>query len=281
MNWLLLDAGNTALKWELVAPALARWPGDAAAGAAGRHQGRVAIDAPELAAELARACALAGAAAPLAVIGCAVSSLERVAAIEAAVRAAGVDAVHWVRAASTFEHDGIVLHNGYRAAQQLGADRWLAMIGARARFPRPALAIINAGTATTIDGVSADGRFLGGVIAPGMDLMRAGLAQGTARLPLAQGEYVQHPDNTQDAIRTGVLDAQAGLIERRVRRIRAQAQGTVQVVLAGGNAALLASVLHGQGGFARLAHEPDVVLRGLWHVARAGARGGDSGATAP
>ena len=273
MSWLLLDAGNSALKWELVSPTLTGWPDGQDGGATLRWNGSVPIDAPHLASELARACAfssaLSGLATPVAVFGCAVTHDERVAAIDAAIRAAGAGPVQWLRANSTFEHDGIFLRNGYRDAQRLGPDRWLALIGARARYPRPPLAVINAGTATTVDGVHADGRFIGGVIAPGLELMRAALAQGTARLPLAAGSYQSHPDNTDDAIRTGILEAQLGLIERRVRRIREDMGGKLQVVLSGGNAAVLAERLHGHGGFERLGLEPDLVLRGMWHQARA------------
>jgi len=273
MSWLLLDAGNSALKWELVSPDLERWPDGLEARATLRWNGSLPIDAPHLASELARACAfssaLSGLAAPAAVFGCAVTHEERVAAIDAAIRAAGAGPVQWLRAAATFEHDDIVLRNGYRDAQRLGPDRWLALIGARARYPRPPLAVINAGTATTIDGVRADGLFMGGVIAPGLELMRSALAQGTARLPLAAGSYQSHPADTDDAIRTGILDAQLGLIERRLRRIREDTGGNLQVVLSGGNAAVLAERLHGHGGISRLAVEPDLVLRGMWHQARA------------
>ena len=164
MSWLLLDAGNSALKWELVSPALTQWPEGPAASESLRWNGTVAIDAPELPSELMRACAfasaLSGVSVPAAVFGCAVTSDERIAAIDAAVRAAGAGPVQWLRAASRFEHDDIVLKNGYYEAQRLGPDRWLALIGARARFARPPLAVINAGTATTIDGVRADGTFL-------------------------------------------------------------------------------------------------------------------------
>jgi type III pantothenate kinase len=203
------------------------------------------------------------------VLGCAVTSDERIRAIEAAIRAVNAPAVRWLKAAPRFEHDGIAVHNGYADAERLGADRWHALIGARSRFPRGTLAVIGAGTATTVDGLAADGRFLGGVIAPGCDMMRTSLARGTARLPLAEGEYVAHPNNTEDAIVTGVFDAQLGLIERRVRRIREAAGGAVQVVLCGGKALQLFSLLQSQSGFGRLAHEPDLVLRGLWHHARA------------
>jgi type III pantothenate kinase len=203
------------------------------------------------------------------VLGCAVTSEKNVRAIEAAIRAVNAPAVHWLKAAVRFDHDGVLVQNTYADPARLGADRWHALIGARARFHRGPLAVITSGTATTVDGLAMDGRFLGGVIAPGWDMMRTSLAAGTARLPMAEGEYVAHPDNTDDAIHTGILDAQLGLIERRVRRIREVAGGAVQVVLSGGRSMQLYRLLQSQSGFSKLAHEPDLVLRGLWHHARA------------
>jgi type III pantothenate kinase len=272
LRWLLLDAGNTALKWEVFPAAAAQWPDSRATPPPPRWQGTIAIDDPGLPAELARACAamsaLTGTAVPDAVLGCAVTSDARIRAIEAAIRAVNAPAVRWLAAEAQFDHDGIRLSNGYRDPAQLGADRWHALIGARAQYARSPLAVISAGTATTVDGVAADGRFLGGVIAPGVELMRASLADGTARLPLGDGQYAPHPDETHDAITTGVLDAQVGLIERRVRRIRETTGASVQVVLSGGMAATLFPLLRNLSGFGKLAHEPDLVLRGLWHRAR-------------
>jgi hypothetical protein len=67
-----------------------------------------------------------------------------------------------------------------------------------------------AGTATTIDTLDADGNFLGGVIMPGVGLMLRSLAHGTAALPCAESEYAANPRCTDDAIVSGVIEAQAG-----------------------------------------------------------------------
>ncbi len=274
MSWLLLDAGNSALKWALVPSTLLQWPQieTAPAAAALRYHGVIAADSSALEADLAQACALSaaldGTIAPSLVVGCAVTTPERIRVIDEALLAAGARGAQWLGAAATFSHDGIELRNGYREPGQLGADRWHAMIGGRARYPRTALAVISAGTATTVDGVQSDGTFVGGVIVPGIELMRASLASGTARLPLASGEYLAHPDNTDDAIRTGLLDAQIGLIERRIRRIREAAGAPPQVIIAGGNSAAVAALLPA-GTLGTVAQEPDLVLRGLWHNARA------------
>jgi type III pantothenate kinase len=76
-----------------------------------------------------------------------------------------------------------------------------------------------AGTATTVDTIDGDGRFLGGLILPGLDLMRRSLAQDTAALPLAAGKYSVHPRCTDDAITSGCIEAQVGAIVRAVARL--------------------------------------------------------------
>ncbi|MFC5299887.1 type III pantothenate kinase [Azospira restricta] len=103
--------------------------------------------------------------------------------------------------------------NGYARPEQLGADRWAALLGARGRCADACL-VVCAGTATTIDVLAADGRFRGGVILPGFDLMRASLARNTAQLPFAEGHFRPAPTNTMDAIVSGCLAAQLGAIER-------------------------------------------------------------------
>ena len=76
---------------------------------------------------------------------------------------------------------GVINH--YRPPASLGTDRWLCLLAARPR--RKAVIIISAGTALTIDGLSADGHFIGGVILPGLQLMSSSLATATALPPAA------------------------------------------------------------------------------------------------
>jgi len=104
----------------------------------------------------------------------------------------------------------------YERPEQLGPDRWAALIAARALHQGPCL-VVNAGTATTADVLSAQGEFLGGLILPGVDLMRFVLHEHTGRLPLQEGRFVRTPRNTIDAIETGCRHAQAGAVERMAR----------------------------------------------------------------
>jgi type III pantothenate kinase len=104
----------------------------------------------------------------------------------------------------------------YEKPEQLGPDRWAALVAARALHAGPCL-VVNAGTATTADLLSAQGEFLGGLILPGVDLMRFVLHEHTGRLPLEEGRFVEAPRNTVDAIESGCRHAQAGAVERMFR----------------------------------------------------------------
>lgn len=133
------------------------------------------------------------------------------------------------------------VRNGYRNPAQLGCDRFAAAIGARALEPGKALVVATCGTATTIDALSADGDFLGGMILPGLGLMASSLARNTAQLPhiAASGTIAAgFADNTDDAILSGCLSAQAGAIERACGLL-----GASLCVLSGGAARFIAPAL--------------------------------------
>ena len=123
----------------------------------------------------------------------------------------------------------------YEPPQALGCDRWAAMIGAYSGSNTfaPTL-VVMAGTALTVDALTADGVFLGGVIAPGPALMRAALNRGTAQLPDTAGEYRSFARNTIDAIETGAIDACAGTIERMHAKLAADSNAVPRCVASGG-----------------------------------------------
>lgn len=134
--------------------------------------------------------------------------------------------------------------NGYDVPEQLGSDRWAALIGAHATaLPggRAAAArlVIMAGTALTIDALSRDGEFFGGVILPGPALMRAALNHGTALLPAEQGQYEMFPRATIDAIAAGAVEACIGAIERIHARLSARDGAAAVCTLSGGASGLL------------------------------------------
>lgn len=133
--------------------------------------------------------------------------------------------------------DGYGVINRYAEPARLGADRWAALVGARALHDGGAL-VVTSGTATTADVLDAAGVFEGGVILPGLDLMRLSLARDTAQLPYSDGRFVTAPRRTADAIVSGCLQAQLGAIERMFRLVGGQ-PGAI-CLLNGGAAATLA-----------------------------------------
>jgi len=137
------------------------------------------------------------------------------------------------------------VNNGYAKPATLGADRWCALIGARQMEKRPCL-VVMLGTATTLDTLDGDGNFLGGMILPGFTMMKEALAKGTANLPVAQSEREALPDDmplfptdTESAITGGCLEAQAGAIERAFMRL----PDAALCLVSGGAAPILASRL--------------------------------------
>lgn len=149
----------------------------------------------------------------------------------------------------------------YADPQRLGADRWLALRGAISRVSPPLL-VVNAGTALTLDAVDADGRHLGGLILAGIEAQAAGLLQRAPHLqggaaPPSPAEFWAR--DTREAVAHAPWQAAAGLIERALRRLASQmpAHGP-QLLLAGGDAQRLAELLEPPALL-----EPDLVLHGL------------------
>ena len=157
---------------------------------------------------------------------------------------------------------------GYRQPEQLGIDRWLATVAAW-RQARTATVVVGAGTAITVDFVAADGRHLGGHIAPGLALLAAALRHGTAdagiRAAAAPPEDAPRRNgapgalpvgtpgcSTAEAVASGVATMLAGFVEAAV------AGATADVFLTGGDAPALAAV------WQRPLHQvPTLVLDGL------------------
>lgn len=226
MNVLAVDAGNTRIKWGL------------AEGDAWRALGAAAIDEFDRHAE--QSWPMLPPPARIAVANVAGPEVgQRLAGLFAhAVARRAPDApqapVAWLGAVR--QAAGVT--NGYDDPAQLGVDRWAALVAARARCAGDCL-VVMAGTATTVDRLDAGGRFRGGMILPGAELMKRALAAGTAGLPLARGEYRAEPRNTPDAIESGCLAAQAGAIERAYAQLPAGAP----CFLSGGGAGAVAGLL--------------------------------------
>jgi type III pantothenate kinase len=239
---LLIDAGNTRVKW-----ALAHDDADLGAWQASGALFHAELDALEgiLVQHPPRRAWVSN------VAGVAIRSQ-----LEALLRASGmpIESAHWFH--SQAQCAGVT--NGYRDPSQLGSDRFASLLGARALFPEQALLVITAGTATTIDALDASGRFLGGMILPGLGTMAQSLALSTAQLPQVEAHLSVScfADNTLDAIVSGCVQAQLGAI------MQARAQlPEASCVLSGGAAAYLLPSLP-----APVKQVEQLVLRGL-HVA--------------
>lgn len=151
---------------------------------------------------------------------------------------------------------GIV--NGYRQPEQLGVDRWLALIGARQICPTD-LCVVDAGTALTLDLLRADGRHLGGYIVPGLGSMRRSLLAGTQIPRVVDAECPDRPaSDTACAVARGSRLALSGLIEGSVAVQESETGTEVKLILTGSEAQPLSRCLS-------VAHEirPDLVLTGL------------------
>ncbi len=194
---LALDAGNTRIKWGLYQPdqgwlahgALAHGAFGELAALVRRHGQPAAVAASNVAGPIVA------------------EELQALAATWG---------LPLQRVASQASQCGVI--NQYREPARLGADRWAALIGARHLHPGPCL-VVSAGTATTVDLLAADGCFLGGLILPGLDLMRHALAANTAQLAYADGCFTPQPRSSEDAIYSGCVTAQLGAIERMYRQL--------------------------------------------------------------
>jgi type III pantothenate kinase len=150
------------------------------------------------------------------------------------------------------------VRNAYAEPDRLGIDRFLGLVALHAIEPGPCV-LASCGTALTLDALAADGRHLGGLIAPSPPLMRDALTGATARLSTPQAaRVVERADNTGDAIESGVWLAGAALLERFVAHAAMTFGAAPSVVLTGGGAARLATLIEP-------VHRVDaeLVLRGL------------------
>ncbi|MCD6680458.1 MAG: type III pantothenate kinase [Burkholderiaceae bacterium] len=251
MAYLLIDIGNTFLKWGTYSRAT---PGARSLA----HErtiasGRVLLEEISMVTKEWRRQPL-----PDAVV---ISNVAGTAVVNPVLRALEVwpDApeAHWI--VSRPEQCGV--KNGYLNPAALGCDRWAALIGARALLGERAALVVVCGTATTMDLLTADGNFLGGGIMPGLGLMVRALHQNTATLPDAQGDYIDYPRQTVDAIASGCMHAQAGAVER-LFFLHKRHHPDLRCILSGGAARTLGPRLT-----IDFVYHEHLVLEGLYQIA--------------
>lgn len=233
MAFLAIDIGNTRLKWALYEAARP--------GAAVLSQGAEFLDHIERLAEGPWATLPT----PASMLGCVVAGDAVRRRAEEQIEERFDFSPRWV--VSTSAEAGLV--NGYDHPTRLGADRWVAMIGARHRMlsqgaPRP-MVVVMIGTAVTVEAIDADGRFLGGLILPGHGIMLRALESGTAGLHVPTGEVREFPTNTSDALTSGGTYAIAGAVERMVQHVRAHCGAEPACYMTGGAGWKMAPAMNG------------------------------------
>lgn len=152
------------------------------------------------------------------------------------------------------------LRNSYTDPARMGIDRWLAMLGGRARCSGD-LIVIDAGSALTIDRVSAAGDHLGGYIIPGPALMERALLMDTDRVRFEEdATYALSPGvSTAEAVRHGIALAQAGAVVVALQQLDVAPEA---VLFCGGAGQTLMGLLEGHTDHSFLS-APDLVFEGL------------------
>ncbi|TNC97984.1 MAG: type III pantothenate kinase [Gallionellaceae bacterium] len=231
---LLLDIGNSRIKWALV-----------------QEGSQVSLGAIDNAASVSLQQAFARLPVPSRIL------VSNVAGEDAAKRVRELG-VAWGRSVDfvSAKPEQCGVRNAYAQPQRLGSDRWAALIAAWHEV-RGACLVVNCGTATTVDALSAQGEFLGGLILPGLDMMQRSLAAGTAQLEETEGSLSDFPLNTADAIHSGVIRATLGAIESQFLLLRCKEAGA-RCVLSGGASTKVMPHLS-----MPFDHVDNLVLRGL------------------
>lgn len=152
------------------------------------------------------------------------------------------------------------LLNGYRDSEQLGSDRWAALIGARSLLAGP-VAVIDCGTAVTLDVLDGDNRHLGGLILPGLELAQRSLLTGTASIREAGASFTGLLGrSTAQCVVNGTSLGLVGALERCMGDVEESVNG-VAWLATGGSWPQLSSRIR-----KTVRYDPDLVLKGLARV---------------
>lgn len=246
---LTIDAGNSRLKW-------------GAFDGAGELRAHGTCPNAELGSE-----------APVAWRACKRAVISNVAGeviaekLDALLRALDTP-THWIVASA----QACGVKNSYTTPQQLGADRWAALIAAWRHYHAPCV-VVNAGTALTVDALgvgemAGHGIFLGGLIVPGFNLMRMSLTHDTAGIKALPGSSQNFPTNTGNALYTGALSAMVGAVESMLIKLQQRETQSARCVVSGGDAALLAEALKGSKIANNVMIADNLVLQGLLELER-------------
>ena len=219
-RYLLLDGGNSQLKWAWVE------------NGHFREVSRAPYRDLSLLGEewAARSDGL------IKVIGCAVCGRLKKDLVEAQIG----QAVEWLPSME----QALGVRNHYRNPAEHGSDRWFNALGSR-RFSQNACVVVSCGTAVTTDALTDDNHYLGGTIMPGFHLMKEAMALKTANLNRPIGKVYPFPTTTSNALASGMMDAVCGALMMMHGRLKQKvgAAKPVDVIITGGGAAKVVQAL--------------------------------------
>ncbi|MGH8173107.1 MAG: type III pantothenate kinase [Rhodanobacteraceae bacterium] len=247
---LLIDLGNTRLKWSALAPGVA--PQLGAFAHADMERGDLDVSAL-----LDREWSALPRVQQIYAASVAPPDLDR--EIDAFVRRRFGIGAQFLQSPA----HALGIRNAYAEPHRLGIDRFLALAALHAEKAR-AQVLIGVGTAMTLDAIDRDGVHLGGWILPSPELMRQSVLARTARVGVADGARVEFADNSADALRSGSLFAASGAVERFCANAARRFNEWPAVVLTGGGADEIAPLMPG------VECHSDLVLQGLALWASAG-----------
>ena len=170
------------------------------------------------------------------VIGCAVCGRLKKDLVEAQIG----QAVEWLPSME----QALGVRNHYRNPAEHGSDRWFNALGSR-RFSQNACVVVSCGTAVTTDALTDDNHYLGGTIMPGFHLMKEAMALKTANLNRPIGKVYPFPTTTSNALASGMMDAVCGALMMMHGRLKQKvgAAKPVDVIITGGGAAKVVQAL--------------------------------------
>lgn len=142
---------------------------------------------------------------------------------------------------------------------EVGADRIVNAVAALARYGGPCI-VVDFGTATTFDAISKDGKYLGGIIYPGIQISADALFQRAARL---RNTEIRRPDNLigtnpTASIQSGLYHGNIALVDGVLEKMKEELGAATRIIATGGLAPLIS-----RGSRLIEAVEPDITLEGL------------------
>lgn len=144
--------------------------------------------------------------------------------------------------------------------REVGADRIVNAVAAHDLFPDEPVVVVDFGTATTFDAISADGEYLGGAIAPGIDIAAAAMFAATAQIGRVELVAPQSTigKNTVASVQSGIVFGTAAMVDGLVERTVKELGGHARVIATGGLASVVAEHCHRIESV-----EPTLTLTGL------------------